>query len=78
MTAPAPIFTREFAGALTVTVPLAGAGMLVVAFSVSSSNRSSSWRTYSPFCLNQRTIVPSVIDSPTDGTVISTIRSAPK
>src|SRR5207253_9257345 len=58
-------------------VPAEGAATSVVAFSVSSSKTGSSARTASPSFLNQREIVPSVIDSPTAGTLISMAMLSP-
>ena len=62
----APSWTR------TDSTPSAGDGTSAVALSVSSSNSGSPERTVSPSFFSQRDRIPSVIDSPTDGTLIST------
>ena len=54
------------------STPAAGATTSVVALSVSSSQTGSLARTASPSAFSQRETMPSVIDSPTDGTLMST------
>src|SRR5260370_21386267 len=68
----APIVTVLPSGTVVTNLPDAGAATSVVAFSVSNSKTGSSARTFSPFFLSQRDSTPSVIDSPTAGTLIST------
>src|SRR5215218_8039457 len=50
--------------------PETGEGTSVSTLSVEISNRGSSASTWSPSCLSQRVIVPSVIDSPSSGILI--------
>src|SRR5439155_4857970 len=67
----APIVTVLPSGTVVTNLPEAGAATSVVAFSVSNSKIGSSARTFSPFFFSQRDSTPSVIDSPTEGTLIS-------
>src|SRR5262245_29678758 len=53
-------------------VPAPGDGNSTLALSVSSSSSASSARTTSPSALSQRTITPSVTDSPSVGICTST------
>src|SRR5579862_2573849 len=55
------------------STPLSGAGISMLALSVSSSRRTSSARTLSPSCRAQRTITPSLTDSPRLGMRTSTV-----
>ena len=54
------------------STPVPAAGMSLVALSVSSSKSGSPARTRDPSGLSQRARIPSVIDSPTEGTVTGT------
>jgi hypothetical protein len=68
----APMVTVFPSGTVVTNLPEAGAATSVVAFSVSNSKTGSSARTFSPFFFSQRESTPSVMDSPTEGTLIST------
>src|SRR5262249_19570027 len=72
-----PMATVVPSGTVIASVPAAGAGISPVAFSVSNSRTGSPARTTSPFRLSQRAIVPSLIDSPTEGILMSTGIRAP-
>src|SRR6185437_2066412 len=67
----APMATVCPSAAPIASVPLVGAMTSVVALSVSNSHTGSLAFTAAPLALSQRAIVPSVIDSPTAGTLIS-------
>src|SRR5208337_4924572 len=66
-----PIVTSAPAVTETARTPLAGAGTVTVALSVSSSKRSLPSSTRSPAAFSHEARIPWVTDSPTDGTVIS-------
>src|SRR5579871_4155442 len=68
----APIATFCPSEVVMVSRPPAGAITSVVALSVSSSHTGSLAFTTLPLALSQRPMVPSVIDSPTEGTTMST------
>jgi hypothetical protein len=53
--------------ATIVITPALGAGISTLALSVSSSKSGSSAATCSPFCFSQRTMTPSLMDSPRVG-----------
>ena len=54
-------------------VPVAGASTSALTFSVSTSQTTSPSSTRSPTAFSQRVIVPSAIDAPQRGSVMSTI-----
>jgi hypothetical protein len=68
----APMATVSPSRTAIRSTPAAGAATSVEALSVSSSKSGSSAATAAPSFFSQRASVPSVIDSPTDGTLIST------
>ncbi len=67
-----PIDTVVPSPMATFRTPDVGAGITLLALSVSSSNSGSPALTAAPSGLSQRDRIPSVIDSPTPGTVIAT------
>jgi hypothetical protein len=62
-----PTFTVWPSLASTAITPAVGAGISTLALSVSSSSNGSSAATVSPSRFIQRTMTPSVIDSPSVG-----------
>src|SRR6185312_6044600 len=68
----APMVTVEPSGTPIFKVPADGAGTTLLALSVSSSKSGSPALTAAPSGLSQRARIPSVIDSPTPGTLIGT------
>src|SRR5262245_58520298 len=65
------------AARISASTPALGAPSSTVAFSVSSSTTGSSATTASPVCFSHLAIVASVIDSPSTGTTMSMITTAP-
>src|SRR5262249_30788400 len=70
--AEAPMGSVVPSGTSIFRTPEAAAGTTLLALSVSSSKRGSPALTAAPSALSQRARMPSVIDSPTPGTVIAT------
>ncbi len=68
--APAGSISASSVPTATVSSSWTGEGTSVSTLSVETSNRGSSAWTWSPSCLSQRVIVPSVIDSPSSGILI--------
>src|SRR5262249_55154030 len=68
----APIATVEPSAAAVFRTPEDAAGTTLLALSVSSSNSGSPAFTAAPSDFSQRARMPSVIDSPTPGTVMGT------
>src|SRR5829696_8868441 len=58
--------------------PATGEGTSVSTLSVDTSNSGSSASTWSPSCLSQRVMVPSVIDSPSSGMVTVVLLPSPE
>src|SRR4029450_6183940 len=67
-----PTCTVAPSWAMIVMTPALGAGISTLALSVSNSNSGSSAATCSPFCFSQRTMTPSLTDSPRVGIWTST------
>src|SRR5262249_61866909 len=68
----APMATVGPSAASIVSTPELGAGITLVALSVSSSSSGSPAWTEAPLAFSQRDTIPSEIDSPTLGTVMGT------